>query len=248
MNQQKKPFDDKRVRRALTLALDRWEGSKALSRIALVKEVAGIQVPGTPWATPPAELRSWPATADINAARAEARRLLKEAGAENLSFTLPNRAVPQPYEPFGIWLIDQWRQIGVTVKQAPWRRRPGSRCGSGGLRGRHRAVQLDRGAGPRHPLVPHDVTGELRQAQGHGDGRPLLRQSRAMDPEERRKLLRRSRSGSTMRKCTSSRAPVAPHHPHGEGPRLDHHSEPFPELPLDTVWLASSDTVSALGH
>ena len=25
-------------------------------------------------------------------------------------------AVPQPYEPFGIWLIDQWRQIGVNVK------------------------------------------------------------------------------------------------------------------------------------
>src|SRR5262249_35801211 len=44
-NEQRKPYDDKRVRRALTLALDRWEGSKALSRIALVKEVAGIQVP-----------------------------------------------------------------------------------------------------------------------------------------------------------------------------------------------------------
>ena len=117
MHHEKKPFDDKRVRRALTLALDRWEGSKALSRIALIKEVAGIQVPGTPWATPPAELEKLAGYGrDINAARAEARRLLKEAGAENLSFTLLNRAVPQPYEPFGIWLIDQWRQIGLNVK------------------------------------------------------------------------------------------------------------------------------------
>jgi peptide/nickel transport system substrate-binding protein len=119
-NEQKKPYDDKRVRRALTLALDRWEGSKALSRIALIKEIAGIQVPGTPWATPPAELEKLAGYGrDINAARAEARRLLKEAGAENLSFTLLNRAVPQPYEPFGVWLIDQWRQVGITVKHNP---------------------------------------------------------------------------------------------------------------------------------
>ena len=54
MNHERKPFDDKRVRRALTLAADRWEASKTLSRIAVVKEVGGIQVPGTPWATPPA--------------------------------------------------------------------------------------------------------------------------------------------------------------------------------------------------
>src|ERR1700730_1543203 len=53
---------------------------------------------------------------DIAANRAEARRLLKEAGAEGLSFTFKNRGIPHPYEPIGIWLIDQWRQIGVTVK------------------------------------------------------------------------------------------------------------------------------------
>ena len=118
LNQQKKPFDDKRVRRALTLALDRWNGSKALSRIAIVKEVSGIQVPGTPWATPPEELEKLAGYGrDINAARAEARRLLKEVGQENLTFTLTNRAVPMPYEPVGVWLIDQWRQIGVNVKQ-----------------------------------------------------------------------------------------------------------------------------------
>ncbi|HEY7521530.1 MAG TPA: ABC transporter substrate-binding protein [Methylomirabilota bacterium] len=119
MHHEKKPFDDKRVRRALTLALDRWEASKTLSKIAIVRDVAGIQVPGTPYATPPEELEKlagyW---RDINKSRAEAKRLLKEAGVpEGFSFTFKNRGIPQPYEPLGIWLIDQWRQIGLNVKQ-----------------------------------------------------------------------------------------------------------------------------------
>jgi peptide/nickel transport system substrate-binding protein len=118
INHEKKPFGDKRVRKALTLALDRYEGSKALSKIAIVKDVAGIQVPGTPFATPPAELEKLAGYGkDIAANRAEAKRLLKEAGAENLSFTYKNRGVAMPYEPLAVWLIDQWRQIGVTVKQ-----------------------------------------------------------------------------------------------------------------------------------
>src|SRR5258708_36993842 len=45
--------------------------------------------------------------------RAEARRLLAEAGLPNLSFAFSNRSV---YTPQGIFLIDQWRQIGVTAR------------------------------------------------------------------------------------------------------------------------------------
>src|SRR5213596_1980200 len=119
MHHDKKPFDDKRVRRALSLALDRYEGSKALSRITLVKDVAGIQVPGTPYATPPTELEKLAGYGhDIAKNRAEAKRLLKEAGVpDSFSFTFKNRGIPHPYEPLGIWLIDQWRHIGLSVKQ-----------------------------------------------------------------------------------------------------------------------------------
>jgi peptide/nickel transport system substrate-binding protein len=119
MNHEKKPWDDKRVRRALTLALDRYQGSAALSKIAIVKEIGGVQVPGTFFATPPAELEKLAGySRDINKSRAEARRLLKEAGVpDGFSFVYKNRGVPMPYEPVGVWLIDQWRQIGLNVRQ-----------------------------------------------------------------------------------------------------------------------------------
>src|SRR5262249_61773344 len=53
---------------------------------------------------------------DIKASREEAKRLLKEAGVPNLKFTLHNRNLAMPYTPAGVFLVDQWRQIGVTVE------------------------------------------------------------------------------------------------------------------------------------
>jgi len=125
-NHARKPFDDVRVRRALALAIDQWHGAPALARIANVRTVAGIVFPGSPLAESKEQLQTiagfWP---DINKSRAEARRLLQEAGAERLSFELTNRNVDQPYKYLGTWLIDQWSQIGLHVAQkvvpgGPW--------------------------------------------------------------------------------------------------------------------------------
>src|SRR5262249_26965489 len=184
------------VRRALTLALDRYEGAKNLSRIAVVKDVAGIQVPGTPWATPPAELEKlagyW---RDIKASRGEARRLLREAGvADGFSFTFRNRGIPQPYEPLGIWLIDQWRQIGFNGRQ------------EAGPASAHQPLpqpgRLDVAMDFQCSFVVEpDMDIDKFQSVGISDrnfGRykdPVLddlfvKQARALDPEERKRWLR----------------------------------------------------------
>jgi peptide/nickel transport system substrate-binding protein len=55
---------------------------------------------------------------DIEASRREARRLLREAGVpDGWGFTFKNRAIPMPFEAVGIWLLDQWRKIGLNVQQ-----------------------------------------------------------------------------------------------------------------------------------
>jgi len=117
-NHQKKPFDDVRVRRALALAIDQWRGAAALSKIANVKTVGGIVFPGSPLAATKAELETIAGySPDIEKSRAEARRLLKEAGAEGLAFELFNRNIDQPYKFVGTWLADEWSKVGLKVTQ-----------------------------------------------------------------------------------------------------------------------------------
>ena len=117
-NHQRKPFDDVRVRRALTLAIDRWNSAPAMAKISVMRTVGGIAFPGSPLAATKEELQQmagwWP---DIEKSREEARRLLKEAGQENLTFELLNRNVDQPYKFNALWVIDQWSKIGVRVTQ-----------------------------------------------------------------------------------------------------------------------------------
>jgi peptide/nickel transport system substrate-binding protein len=114
-NTTKKPLDDVRVRQALNLAIDRWTGIENLKQITFEIAPGGLLRPGYELATPTAELEKLPGLSrDINASRAEAKRLLAEAGVQNLKLNLLVRQVEGPN--LSIYLIDQWKQIGVNVE------------------------------------------------------------------------------------------------------------------------------------
>jgi peptide/nickel transport system substrate-binding protein len=121
LNNTVKPFNDVRVRKALTLGIDRYTASKVLYPINGLKLIGGAMRPGSEWAMPDAELVKLPGFGkDIEKSRAEARRLLAEAGFPNgLKVVLKNRNIKLPYQDFAVFVIQEWRKIGVEAEHRP---------------------------------------------------------------------------------------------------------------------------------
>jgi len=116
-NTEAAPFDKLKVRQALSMAIDRWGGSNALSKITIVKPVGGPLLPGSSIALTDGELAGLPGYGrEPEKARADAKKLLAEAGVSDLKFKLVNRNVNHPFTPVGVYVIDQWRRIGVTAE------------------------------------------------------------------------------------------------------------------------------------
>ncbi len=116
-NTKKPPFNDPRVRRALSLAIDRWKAAEVLPRSSIMRYVGAFTRPGSEFGAREEDLVKMPGfSKDIEASRAEAKSLLAAAGVPNLKVRLINRTVSNLYIPAGIYIIDQWRQIGVETE------------------------------------------------------------------------------------------------------------------------------------
>jgi peptide/nickel transport system substrate-binding protein len=116
-----KPFTDVRVRRALTLALDRYTGGRVLYPLTGLRDPGALMRPGTEWAIPTAELEKIPGFwRDAEKSRTEARRLLAEAGYPNgFKAVMKNRNVKLPYQDLAVYAIQEWRKVGIEVENRP---------------------------------------------------------------------------------------------------------------------------------
>src|SRR5437879_26593 len=121
INNTVKPFTDARVRKALTLGLDRYTGGRVLHTVTGLRDVGALARPGTEWAMSPGELEKFPGFGrDAEKNRAEARRLLAEAGYPNgFKVVLKNRNVKLPYQDFAVFVIQEWRKIGIEAENRP---------------------------------------------------------------------------------------------------------------------------------
>jgi peptide/nickel transport system substrate-binding protein len=116
-NHDKKPFDDKRVRLAMSLAIDRYDMAKTLGPLSGLDIPAGPLNPDNKWGLTSEELQELPGFGkDHEANLKEAKRLLAEAGYPNgFKTELLNRGVKLPYIDFGVYLVSQWKKVGIEA-------------------------------------------------------------------------------------------------------------------------------------
>jgi peptide/nickel transport system substrate-binding protein len=121
LNNTKKPFTDVRVRKALTLGIDRYTMGKVLYPINGLKLIGAGLRPGSQFALAQSELEKLPGFwRDAEKSRAEAKKLLAEAGYPNgLKIQLKNRNIKLPYNDFAVFVIQEWRKIGVEAEHRP---------------------------------------------------------------------------------------------------------------------------------
>ncbi|MDE2803161.1 MAG: ABC transporter substrate-binding protein [Chloroflexota bacterium] len=193
-NVERPPFDDARVRQALSLAVDRaayltlvtgGEGGVGMT--------AGFSPPGTDLGLPTEQLLALPGYGDDKDADiARAKELLAEAGhADGFSTSIMVRSDVPVWVNSALFFQDQWRMLGldVEVDQAEFGASIG-RMLQGDFDVRIGGVAFNT-TDPDHYLWAHFTTGgpnNLRYATDAETDRLLEAQRVELDPERRRSL------------------------------------------------------------
>jgi peptide/nickel transport system substrate-binding protein len=189
-----KPFDDVRVRRALTLGIDRYTAGRVLKPLTGLRDVGAFTRPGSEWALSPAELETFPGFwRDAEKSRAEARRLLAEAGYPNgFKVVLKNRNIKLPYQDWAVYVVQEWRKIGIEAEHRPLE--TAAWYAEGRDQGKFELMVFPFGAwvdDPDQLLAPHTPNSPQNWNRSSNPALEDLyaRQARALDPAERKKLV-----------------------------------------------------------
>ncbi|HEX6079736.1 MAG TPA: ABC transporter substrate-binding protein [Methylomirabilota bacterium] len=121
LNSKKPPFDNIKVRRALSLAIDRRAYTKTVHRGAAVIGAAMSPRPWGTWGLLEKDLNSLPGYGGVEAGRSQAKKLLAEAGfgpSNPLKVEIVTRAIAI-YLDFAGFVVSDLKQVGVdaTLKQ-----------------------------------------------------------------------------------------------------------------------------------
>ena len=121
MNHKRPPFDNIAVRRAVNLAMDRYAYVKSVRQDGAVVGAALMPRPLGFWGLPETDLRALGGYRGPARDRAEAKRLLAEAGfgaGKPLRFEMVTRSSPI-YVDLASFVVDQLHQIGIesSIKQ-----------------------------------------------------------------------------------------------------------------------------------
>jgi peptide/nickel transport system substrate-binding protein len=117
LNHKRAPFDNPLVRRAINLALDRHAYVKGVRHNGAVVGAALMPPPQGTWGLPDKELRTLAGYRDAARDKAEARKLLAEAGygpGKPLKVDLVTRNIAI-YVDLASFIADQLRQVGVDA-------------------------------------------------------------------------------------------------------------------------------------
>ena len=121
VNLKKPPFTDARVRRALSLAIDRRAYVQAVRQGGASVGASMLPQPWGVWGLSPTELNGLPGSGDPAKQKTEARQLLAEAGfgpGKPLRLVVNTRAI-QSYIDLSTFVIDQIKQVGIDATLEP---------------------------------------------------------------------------------------------------------------------------------